>query len=114
MFMLVCFGGCGLLIAALGVPLWRRRVAPNPYYGLRTAATKGDTEVWYAANARSGRDTVITGLVIAVTALVVYLAGIPEEHAGLIDATVTVVAVLVLCVTSVRAARAMVRERDRG
>ena len=44
---------CRLVLMAVAVPLARRRVPPNAWYGLRVPATFADREVWYAANARA-------------------------------------------------------------
>jgi hypothetical protein len=43
------------VFTALGVPLARRRIPPNGWYGLRIAATLSDEDVWYEMNARAGR-----------------------------------------------------------
>ena len=47
MFMFLTFGGTGLLIAGLGIPLWLRRIPPNHLYGFRSRATLSDETVWY-------------------------------------------------------------------
>lgn len=44
----------GLLFIALGVPLARRRVPPNAWYGFRVARTMRNRDVWYASNAYGG------------------------------------------------------------
>lgn len=62
------------LIAVLGVPLMRRRIKPNGLYGLRIRETLADDEVWYEANARSGRDMVITGVLGLVLSIGLYLS----------------------------------------
>ena len=56
----------GLLVGALAVPMVLGRVRPNPLYGLRTAATLADPEVWYPANRRSGWDLIGVGIVLMV------------------------------------------------
>jgi len=64
-----------LLLILFAVPLWMRRVPPNRYYGVRTRATLGDEERWYAVNASAGLDLFISGIVL--------LAGILAlEHFG--------------------------------
>ena len=60
-----------LLLAALSVPLVKRWVPPNPLYGVRTAATAANPQVWYEANARAGKELCI----LAVIALLVLTAG---------------------------------------
>ena len=58
---MVLFGFTGVLLIGLGIPLLRRRVRPNPLYGLRTRETLGDEAVWFEANARLGRGQVALG-----------------------------------------------------
>lgn len=76
----------GLLFAGLGVPLWRRRVRPNAWYGLRVRSTFADERVWYDANEASGRDLSLLGLVVAVGSLGAALVPgiLPLEHVVLL------------------------------
>ena len=65
----ILFAAVGLLMVGLAIPLMRRRVAPNGTYGLRIAATFADEWVWYEANARSGRDLAIFGVIQSLVAV---------------------------------------------
>lgn len=56
-------------MVALSLPMRRRRVAPNGWYGLRTAATLADERVWYEANAKAGADLALTGYVLGLATL---------------------------------------------
>jgi hypothetical protein len=60
----------GLLFVASGVPLLRRRVPRNRWYGFRTRKTLSTDETWYAANAVAGRDMIAAGSVVAACGLV--------------------------------------------
>lgn len=60
------FVGLGALFVALSIPLIRRRIRPNALYGLRVRATFADEWVWYEANAKSGRDLLVFGVVLMV------------------------------------------------
>src|SRR5207302_8963817 len=71
---ILVFAGAGLLFIALAIPLIRRRVKPNALYGLRVPATFADEWVWYEANAKSGRDLLIVGILQFVTAIAVALS----------------------------------------
>ena len=53
-----------VLLILLALPLWMRMVPPNRLYGVRTRATLGDEERWYAVNATSGRDLLVSGIVL--------------------------------------------------
>lgn len=61
----------GLIVALLAIPLILRRVPPNPLYGLRVPATFRDEQVWYDANAASGRDLIVLGAVAIAAAFIV-------------------------------------------
>jgi uncharacterized membrane protein len=74
---LVGFTAIGALMIALAVPLIQRRVKPNGLYGLRLPATFADEWVWYEANARSGRDLLILGVVEVAVALAAPLIVLP-------------------------------------
>jgi len=65
----------GALLVVLGVPMMLRRVPPNAFYGLRVPATFKDEQVWYDANAASGRDFVLLGIFISLFAVVPPLFG---------------------------------------
>jgi len=77
MIMFVCFG---LLFVGLSVPMILRRVKPNLWYGFRTTKTLADEEVWYDANAYSGRLLLVMGVIWAVATVVLrYVPGIGTD-----------------------------------
>ena len=59
----------GLMFIGLGVPLVQRRIPRNRWYGFRVAKTYASERVWYAANAVAGRDLIVAGAVVALTAV---------------------------------------------
>jgi len=65
-WLLVLTSAAGLLLVAIAIPLIRRRIPPNGLYGLRVPATFADEWVWYEANARSGRDLICLGVLLAI------------------------------------------------
>jgi len=68
----------GALFVALAVPLIRRRVPPNHWYGLRIPATFADERVWYEANARAGRELLALGVGAMALGVVLYLVPMPS------------------------------------
>ncbi len=54
-----------LLMIGLSVPMVLGRIAPNPWYGVRTRKTLASKEVWYRAN-RLGGQYLIVATVIAL------------------------------------------------
>ncbi|RMG79529.1 MAG: SdpI family protein, partial [Chloroflexi bacterium] len=63
----------GMLLIALAVPLIRRRIPPNHWYGLRVPATFADERVWYEANARAGKELLTLGVFVIALGALLYL-----------------------------------------
>lgn len=71
----------GLLFVALALPLIQRRIPPNMWYGFRTAKTLSHPDVWYEANAYSGRTLAWAGAVTCAASLVLGLfPRLSSEH----------------------------------
>lgn len=87
--------GTGLLLVALGVPMWKRMIPQNQLYGFRTPLTLSNKKVWYEANAIGGKDLTIGGLFLI-------LAGLPmpllPETAAAIAAAVAMCAILAVTI----------------
>jgi SdpI/YfhL protein family len=63
----------GLVMIALAVPLIRRQVKPNFFYGYRMPLVLANPDLWYAVNAYFGRLLAGTGVLVVVVALGLYL-----------------------------------------
>ena len=61
--MALFFMASGLLLAALCIPMIRRTLKPNAWYGVRTRATLHNERLWYDANAYAGRVLLVAALV---------------------------------------------------
>jgi len=108
------FAILGLVTILLSVPLVLRRVPPNPVYGLRVPATFKDEQVWYDANAASGRDLLVFGLVMALLAVVLPVTGIRDVALAFTWAVVTGAGAMVVAVIGWTRANRMLRERQEG
>ena len=62
----------GVLFVAIGVPLMRRKIAPNSLYGFRVRRTLEDPEVWYDANEFTGRCLIWLGIGLILSSLALY------------------------------------------
>lgn len=71
--------GTGLLFVLIAIPLMLRKVPRNPLYGLRVPATWRSEWVWYEANAKSGRDLLIFGLIVAGSAVALHWLALPVD-----------------------------------
>lgn len=111
---MVLFGFVGALLIGLGIPLLRRRVRPNPLYGLRSRETLADEAVWYEANARLGLGQIVLG-----TGLLLLAWGLPllpdlSETAYVLSCLAWLIfGVLALCIGAQVTARRM-RGGERG
>ena len=63
----------GLLLAALSIPLIRRKIKPNGLFGFRVSATMENPELWYKVNEFAGRRLLVVGIAIALAALLLYV-----------------------------------------
>ena len=73
----------GLLIAAIGAPMWLGKIPPNPWYGFRTERTTANEQIWYAANTRMGRGLTVGGLVGALAAALTVLV-VPDPNGAVL------------------------------
>jgi len=111
----VLFAGVGLASVLVGLPLARRRVRPNRWYGLRVPATFADEHVWYEANAVAGRDLVALGVTLLLVALgLPRVAAISRPAYAVACTGVLVVGSLVCTVRAWRLANRLLRERGTG
>jgi uncharacterized membrane protein len=108
------FVATGVVMIAVSVPLIRRRVKPNPWYGVRVKATFADEWVWYEANAASGRDVAAVGVLVVVLALALPLAELSEDAYALTLCAVAVVGALVAAVVGIGRANRLLAERRSG
>ena len=72
------------VLALIAIPLILQRVPPNRLYGVRTAKTVADPEVWYRANTFGG--WAMLSSAIATSLLAVF--GVPSVLALLLPLTV--------------------------
>lgn len=112
--MLFLFVAVGLLFCAFAIPLMRRRVPPNGLYGLRVRATFADDDVWYEANARSGRDFFVFGLaqIVLALALPFVVPEITDEAYDTANTAFGLLGVLWVAVIGIRRANRLLRERE--
>jgi uncharacterized membrane protein len=109
--MTIVLGAISLSLVILGVPLMLRRVRPNPLYGLRLPATFADEWVWYEANARTGRDLLLHGMLLFAVAVALPLSGVGETASVLAWSGIAVLGMIVITVVGWRRANALLRQR---
>ena len=86
--------GSGVILIALGIPLWLRRVKPNHMYGFRIRATLENEDTWYEVNARCGRQLFLLGIISIAMGIIA--APIDLGKGGASDALYLWILILVL------------------
>ena len=56
----------------LGIPMAKRKIKPNPYYGFKTQKTLSDENIWYIANEYAGKLLIKIGSLLAISSLIIY------------------------------------------
>jgi hypothetical protein len=110
----VTLGAALLLVALVSVPLCMRRVPPNRWYGVRTAATFADEGVWYDANAWAGKRLLAVAVIgAAVLVLASALSECGPEALGITAAVLGLGSVSV-AIGAWFVARRMLERKRRG
>ena len=109
--LLVLYVVSGLLLAALAVPMIRRKIPPNGLYGFRVRQTLEHPDIWYPANEYAGRCLLWAGPVIAVAALILYVVpGLTVDAYALACLGVDIVALAAAVVLSFRHLKTLTKE----
>ena len=111
--LLILYVVAGLLLIALAVPLIRRKVRPNAWYGFRVRQTFADPDIWYAANAYAGKYLLGTGVITVLVAGTFYRAlGISRDAYALACAGVILTALAVCVIQCFRYLAKLRQESD--
>lgn len=95
----------GLVLIALAVPLVRRRVRMNRWYGVRIPKAYASEANWYAINEVGGRWLAGAGAVLALIGLGIVLRPPTTEAGVLLAASAPAPLVLLILVPVLRFAR---------
>lgn len=103
-----------IIFSVAGVPLASRRIASSSAFGLRTADTDGDDQIWHLANAAIGRDLLVTAgidLILTIVAFI-YWGEDPVQSALTVTILLLSLAGVIVAVTrGVISARALGRAK---
>ncbi len=72
-----------VLIITLSLPLVRKSIRPNSWYGIRTKEAYASDENWYAINAYGGRLAIRTGYSIALLNALILLIPVTNKCCGI-------------------------------
>jgi uncharacterized membrane protein len=102
----------GILFIGISVPLVRRRVPPNGVYGLRVPATFADEWVWYEANALSGRDMILVGVLLVIVGFALpFVPALSASAQPLVAVATMVVGITIAAIVGWRRANRLLDER---
>lgn len=62
-------------MAGLAVPMIKKKISRNKFYGFRTAKTLSNDEIWYKANHFAGKALFAAGVVMIISSFLLYLLG---------------------------------------
>ena len=81
--LLLIFEASAIITIIAGLPLKRRKIKPNWFYGFRTPATLKDEALWFDVNEKAGKDMLVLGNVLAVLAAAMFgLKVVPGAFTG--------------------------------
>jgi uncharacterized membrane protein len=101
--LLYLYTGVGALFVVLAVPLMRRLVGPNHWYGFRVPQTLNNRDVWYEANAYAGKGFCWLGFALVAVALVFYwVPGVSPREYKAVCTAVLMVGIVVNLIQSFR------------
>ena len=103
------FAAVGFVYIALGIPLFRRQVKPNSWYGCRTTKTMSNERIWYAVNRVTGRDMIAAGIAVLISSFVVFLlrSELNSDFAAALLLAVLIIGVGIMVVNSLKAQKRM-------
>lgn len=82
----------GVAFIVLGYPLYKERIGPNDYYGLRIPQTHNNSDIWYPVNARSGKHFMIAGALLFFLGAVSTFIAATEDQQNIVMFLATVLA----------------------
>ena len=113
LYLLLIFFAIGVLIIGLCIPLIRRKIKPNRFYGFKTPKTLSDPDIWYPVNVYSGKWGLVMGSAMILVGSILYpFESIDEVSYGLIVGGLTFLMGILMVVLSVLYLRRIVREKE--
>ncbi len=65
-FLLYTFIGTGLIFISISIPLIRRKIKINHWYGIRLPKTMKDEKTWYEVNEICAKHLFVFGIIITI------------------------------------------------
>ncbi len=98
----ITFFATGLIFILLSIPLIKRKIKINNWYGIRLPQTMENEAVWYEVNEKAGRYMFLFGcLLSSVTVLLYFFPFIDEVYTIFILLTLLIAGSILLIVKSI-------------
>lgn len=88
--------GVAVILIAISIPMYLGKIKRNNWYGFRTPKTLSSDEIWYPANKDSARNFIYGGVLILISALILYFlrTALPPSTSVIIMSAVTLVVII--------------------
>ena len=80
----------GVLSIAMSIPLIKRKVKINNWYGVRLPQTMKNEEIWYEVNEKSGKHLFAFGAIIIFFSIVLYIGNFFSSIVSFVIMTVLI------------------------
>ena len=97
---LMMFLALGAIFIGISIPLIKRKVPPNGWYGFRVRRTLDDPNVWYPVNAYAAWRLLWVGVATMIVAITAFF--LPNLELAVYTSIVAVAAVIGLAITFVQ------------
>jgi len=78
----------GILCIAISIPLIKRKIKINNWYGVRLPQTMKNEEIWYEVNEKSGKNLFAFGIIIIFFSILFYIGNFFSSIVSLVIMTV--------------------------
>ena len=100
------------VMVGCGVPLYRRKIGRNNWFGFRTKLTMSENTIWFAANRVAGFWLIVTGIGTAVSAIAVTFVGLNDVLASTLVTGGLMAGITICLVASFTEQRRIAEERQ--
>ena len=80
----------GILFIAISIPLIKRKVKINNWYGVRLPQTMKNEKIWYAVNEKSGKHLFAFGTAIILFSILFYIGNFFSSTVSFVIMTVLI------------------------
>jgi hypothetical protein len=87
---------CALLIIGISIPLVKRKIKMNSWYGVRIPKSFESEENWYKINVYGGKELIIWSIPIILSGIICFFIPINDQHKEILSLAL-VAGPIILC-----------------